>query len=185
MSPARRDRRALLAHAGGSWGLTGAGGSRRLWERPWPWAVASKHLGPWRPRRPRGREVEGRQEGRLQWAPWSLRWGQPAWGPLGSRGASSRGPPFLGVLSSCHGGGMGERGQAAVTGGGAFLLASLFLQPLRWTHPERGGPSPWKAVGRAGPLAPSYEPRPAHHAPHPACPPFTPRPICSPGDGHL
>ena len=30
------------------------------------------------------------------------------------------GPSFLGGVSSCHGGGMGERGQAAVTGGGAF-----------------------------------------------------------------
>lgn len=126
----------------------------------------------------------GQAEGQLQWAPWPLGWGQPAWGPLGSRGPAPAGPPSWEGCPPAMVEGMGERGQAVVTGGGAFSLASLFLQPLRWTHPELGGPSPWKAVGGGGPLAPSYVPHPAHHTPHPACPPFTPRPVCSPGDGH-
>ena len=58
-------------------------------------------------------------------------------------------------------GGMGERGQAVVTSGGSFLLVSLFFQPLRWTHPELGGPSPWKAVGGGGPWPPAMCPTPS------------------------
>ena len=118
----------------------------------------------------------GQAEGQLQWAPWPLGWGQPAWGPLGSRGPAPAGPPSWEGCPPAMVEGMGERGQAVVTGGGAFSLASLFLQPLRWTHPELGGPSPWKAVGGGGPLAPSYVPHPAHHTPHPAPPdPFAPQ----------
>lgn len=92
--------------------------------------------------------------------------------------SSSRSPSWEGCPPAMVEG-MGERGQAVVTGG-ALRLASLFSSPA--VDPPRAGRAvSWKAVGGGGPLALSYVPHPTSTTPPPCMSTLPPDPFAPQG----